>query len=57
MLFRSGIVHPALLLAMCLLPCASLLLYAFGRRNWFALGFGGVFALLHGIYGVLNFLL
>ena len=54
--YYLGITRPGLLLAMCLLPCASLLLYAFARRNWPALGFGGMFAVLHVLYGVVNFL-
>lgn len=54
--FFGGLVHPALLIAMCVLPCLSLLLYAAGRRNWVAGAFGLVFGVLHTAYGICNFL-
>lgn len=56
MCYGCGVTHPALLMAMCLLPCVSLIAYAAARRNWPAAAFGGVFAVLHGFYGVINFL-
>lgn len=54
--YYGGTTCPIMLLAMCVLPCASLLLWAAFRRNRPALVFGSLFLLLHGAYGVLNFL-
>lgn len=54
--YFGGLVCPAQLIAMCVLPCLSLLLYAAGRRNWPAVVFGLVFGVLHTVYGICNFL-
>lgn len=54
--YFGGLVHPALLLALCILPCLALLLYAAGRRNWAAACLGLVFGALHTAYGICNFL-
>ena len=55
--YFGGLVHPALLISMCILPCLALLLYAAGRSNWGAVAFGLVFGVLHTVYGICNFLL
>lgn len=55
--YYGGVLHPALFLSMCVLPCLALLLYAAARRNWAAFVPGVVFSVLHGVYGICNFLL
>ena len=55
--YYRGLVHPALLLAMCVLPCLALGLYAAARRNWIAVVPTVVFTLLHTLFGIVNFVL
>ena len=55
--YYQGVLHPLLLLAMCVLPCLALLLYATARKNWIAVVPAAVFLLLHTLFGLVNFLL
>lgn len=54
--YYGGIVYPAVLISMCFLPCLALLLYTAAQRNWPAFGLAAAFAVLHGIFGICNFL-
>ena len=55
--YYGGIVAPALLIALCVLPCAAFLLFEAERRNWIALLPTAAFSVCHLTSGIINFLL
>ncbi len=55
-LYYAGVHAAPVLLALCLAPCAALLLLAAGRRNGFALLLLGAFAVCHTVSTALHFL-
>lgn len=55
--YYCGVTAPALLLALCLLPCAAFVFYEIERRNWIALIATVAFSVCHLAFGIINFLL
>ena len=55
--YFAGIVHPAILLCMTLVPCAAFMLFATERRNGIALIPATLFTLCHLYFCIRNFLM
>ena len=55
--YYAGIVNAAVILTLCLAPCAALLLFSLARKNAPALLAAACFTLCHLIYAVINFIL
>ena len=55
--YYAGIANAVVILALCLAPCGAFLVFALGRKNGIALVSGGIFALCHLIFSIVNFLL
>ena len=56
-LYYSGNTSPALILSLCLFPCAAFFTFAWNRKNLFAMVFSVLFTLCHLAGAVVNFLL
>ncbi len=56
-LYYNGIVHETVLLGLCIFPCCSFLFYGIDRKNYIALVPISVFAVLHLVSTVINFLI
>ncbi len=55
-LYYSGVVHEVVLLGLCIFPCCSFLFYGIDRKNYIALVPISVFAVLHLISSIINFM-
>jgi len=56
-LYYCGVVHKIVLPGLCIFPCCSFLFYAIDRKNYIALIPISVFAVLHLISTILNFMI
>lgn len=55
-LYYCGIVHSAVLLGLCIFPCCAFIFYGVDRKNYFSLAPIAIFAILHLISTIINFL-
>lgn len=51
-----GIWNTPVIMALCVLPCAAFIFYIIDRKNYFALPFAVVFAVLHIARSMINFI-
>lgn len=54
-LYYLGMTNNIIIIGLCLLPCLSFLVYEIKIKNWIAIIPTIVFAILHLLYGVINY--
>lgn len=54
-LYYGGVVHPVVILDLCVAPCLAFVFFSTARRNLVALVPASVFMVCHVLYGVMNF--
>lgn len=55
-LYYNGVTAPAVILGLCIAPCAAFILFAAARKNIIALASAVIFTICHLIYGIVNFI-